>query len=299
MPSRKRGFTLIELLVVIAIIAVLIALLLPAVQQAREAARRTQCKNGLKQIGIALMNYHETRTTFPPGYVSLFDSSGNDTGPGWGWGAMILPEMDQAPLTGVATFGQPIEAPVNATIRVASLAAYLCPSDSLRTPWPAVTRDAVGNPTGTICQVAAGSYVGVFGVSEPGVDGEGVFFRNSRVGIRDILDGTATTIIVGERSQRWCESTWVGAVTNAEMFPPPGSPAVPVTENASGMVLGHTSDGPPNAPGTECNEFSSQHVGGAQFLFADGHVQLISSSINRAVFNALATRAGGEPAGGL
>ena len=83
------------------------------------------------------------------------------------------------------------------------------------------------------------------------------------------------------------------------MFPPPGSPAVPVTENASGMVLGHTSDGPPNAPGTECNEFSSQHVGGAQFLFADGHVQLISSSINRAVFNALATRAGGEPAGGL
>jgi prepilin-type processing-associated H-X9-DG protein len=145
--------------------------------------------------------------------------------------------------------------------------------------------------------VAAGNYVGVFGVSEPGVNCEGVFFRNSRIGIRDILDGTSSTLVVGERSQRWCEATWVGAVTNAQMFPPAGSPAVPTTENASGMVLGHTSDGTPNAPGIECNEFSSLHPGGAHFLFADGHVQLISTNINLTIFKALSTRAGHETVG--
>src|SRR5258706_7124903 len=90
----RRAFTLIELLVVIAIIAVLVAILLPAVQQAREAARRTQCKNNLKQIGIALQDYHGIFTRFPPGYVSNFDASGTDTGTGWGWGAMLLPQIE-------------------------------------------------------------------------------------------------------------------------------------------------------------------------------------------------------------
>jgi prepilin-type processing-associated H-X9-DG protein len=212
---------------------------------------------------------------------------------------MILPEMEQTPLQNSATFTQPIEAPANASMRVMSLVAFVCPSDSIRTPWAVVMRDAVGNPVSTICDIAAANYIGVFGVSEPGVDGEGIFFRNSRISMRDIVDGTSATLMVGERSQRWCEATWVGAVTNARMFPPAGSPAVPVTENASGMVLGHTSDGPPNTPGIECNEFSSPHAGGALFLFADGHVQLISSSINLAVFKSLSTRAGGEPAGGF
>ena len=293
----RAGFTLIELLVVIAIIAVLVALLLPAVQQAREAARRTQCKNNLKQIGIALQNYHDSHNTLPPGYISLFDSSGNDVGPGWGWASMILPELEQAPLQNSANFALPIEAPGNAVARVTQVRVHLCPSDPVRLTWSAVTRDALGNPTSTICDVASGNYVGVFGVSEPGVDGEGLFYRNSRIAMRDILDGTSATLAVGERSQRWCEATWVGAVTNAEMFPPAGSPAVPTTENGSGMVLGHTSDGPPNAPGIECNEFSSLHAGGAHFLFADGHVQLISTSINLTIFKALSTRAGGEAVG--
>src|SRR5881227_3378700 len=101
---RRHGFTLIELLVVIAIIAVLIALLLPAVQAAREAARRSQCVNNLKQMGLALHNYHDTVGVFPPGYVSsqapgskpILD--GNDTGPGWAWGSMILPQLEQDPL---------------------------------------------------------------------------------------------------------------------------------------------------------------------------------------------------------
>ena len=295
--GRCCGFTLIELLVVIAIISVLVALILPAVQQAREAARRSECKNNLKQIGLALQNYHGSYNTFPPGYVSTFDNSGNDTGPGWGWAAMILPEFEQAALQNSISFTQPIEAPINAAPRVAPLRMLLCPSDTARSPWSAVMRDAVGTPTSTICQVAASNYIGVFGVREPGIDGDGIFFRNSSVGIRDIVDGTSTTMQVGERSQRWCEATWVGAVTGAQLFPPSGSPAVPFVENASGMILGHTFEGPPNSPGLECNDFSSQHVGGAQFVFADGHVQFISTSMNKLVFRAMSTRAGGEPTG--
>src|SRR5438045_3222233 len=92
----RRGFTLIELLVVIAIIGVLIALLLPAVQAAREAARKVQCRNNLKQVGIALHNYHDTQGTFPMGYVAWPDPDPEHTAPGWGWAALILPQMEQA-----------------------------------------------------------------------------------------------------------------------------------------------------------------------------------------------------------
>lgn len=295
--DRASGFTLIELLVVIAIIAVLIALLLPAVQQAREAARRASCVNNLKQIGLALHNYHDSSNTFPPGYVSTFDNSGNDTGPGWGWGAMILSQMDQAAIRSTISFENPIESSVNAVPRTAIINTWLCPSDVAQTTWTAVTRDNLGNPLTTICKVSAANYVGMFGIPEPGIDGDGVFFRDSRIGIRDITDGSSQTLLVGERSQKWCVASWTGAVTGSQLFPPAGSPAVPLVENASGMILGHTFEGPPNAPGLECNCFSSLHSGGANLLFADGHVRFLSTSMDRNTFKALSTRAGGETVG--
>ena len=292
-----RGFTLIELLVVIAIIAILVALLLPAVQQAREAARRSQCVNNLKQVGLSLQNYHDSNQRFPPGYISTFDNAGNDLGPGWGWAARLLPFLEQKPLFGTIRLDQPIEAATNATARTTSIKVYLCPSDSVRGRWTASTHDSIGNVTGAVCDVASANYIGNFGVSEPGIDGEGIFFRNSQVALRDITDGTSSTLAVGERSQRWCEATWIGAVTNASLFPPAGSPALPFVQNASSMILGHTFEGPPNAIGLEGNNFNSAHSGGANFLFADGHVKFIGQSLDRFVFRNLSTRTGNETIG--
>ncbi len=161
--GRRPAFTLIELLVVIAIIAVLVALLLPAVQQAREAARRSQCVNNLKQLGLALQNYHDMHRLFPPGYVSNFDTSGNDTGPGWGWAALLMPCLDQMPLYNQINFSLPVESVQNAAPRLATIASELCPSDAGMQPnWWAVSRNfATGAVQQKICQVASSNYVGM------------------------------------------------------------------------------------------------------------------------------------------
>ena len=299
--TRRRGaaFTLIELLVVIAIIAILIGLLLPAVQKVREAAARISCTNNLKQIGLAQQNYHDAYHSFPPGYVSNYDSFGNDTGPGWGWAAFLLPQMEQGNVYTAIRFDQPIEAPVNGAVRVTPIKPYRCPGDDSPDTWTATTYDGTGKPVAPVCDVASANYVGVFGTTEPGVDGDGVFFRNSQIRMADITDGTSQTIMVGERSFRLCQATWVGAVTNAALFPPPRSPAPPVVENSSGMVLGHTGDGNgPGAPGSHVNQFSSSHGLGANFLFADGHVQFLGASMSYPVYRALSTRAGGEAVAG-
>ncbi len=139
MNTRRKAFTLIELLVVIAIIAILIALLLPAVQQAREAARRTQCKNHLKQIGLAMHNYHDANLVFPPAYVGSPTATGtafgvsypddNGNGPsGFAWGTMLLPFLDQTPLYNSLDFSQPCWAPQHAAAAKTKLSAFLCPS---------------------------------------------------------------------------------------------------------------------------------------------------------------------------
>ena len=180
--SRRRAFTLIELLVVISVIGVLVALLLPAVQTAREAARRAQCVNNCKQIGIALHNYEGTHQSLPPGYVSTFDATGTDLGPGWGWAAMMLPYFEQTTTFSTVNFSINVEVPANQTARLVIVGGFLCPSDRVESSWPAVDRDLVsGAPIRMICLVAPSNYVGMYGTSEPGPDGEGVLFRDSMI----------------------------------------------------------------------------------------------------------------------
>ena len=267
-PARQpSGFTLIELLVVISIIGLLIALILPAVQQARESASRIQCQNRVKQIGLALHSYHDVHRTFPPGYLSSFDSLGSDTGPGWGWAALILPQIEQQNTSDRIQFNQLIEDPINSTIRVFRIESYLCPSDSASQTWTAKRYDLAGSPLATICDVSSANYVGVYGTSEPGVDGDGVFSRNSNITMADISDGTSSTLMVGERSFRLGPATWTGVVTSANLFPLPGSPSPPVLNNPSGMTLGHT---------------------------GDGNVGFLTSSMNYKIYLALTTRSGNE-----
>jgi prepilin-type N-terminal cleavage/methylation domain-containing protein/prepilin-type processing-associated H-X9-DG protein len=295
---RSRAFTLIELLVVIAIIAVLVGLLLPAVQSARDAARRAQCVNNLKQIGLSLHNYHDIILALPPGYVSNFDASGNDTGPGWGWATMLLPRFEQTPLFNAINFSLAIENPANQTSRLPSVNNFLCPSDPTASVYWAVNRDAAtGDPISNICQVAPSNYVGMYGTGEPGPEGEGLFFRDSKVALRDITDGTSTTLAVGERSHRLGEATWVGSVTNAILFPTDNDGIGRYrTETSPGMVLGHVGEGVgPGDPRSDVNQFYSLHQGGGvNFLFADGHVQFLKATINYKTYQALATRAGAE-----
>ncbi|MDB5351412.1 MAG: Prepilin-type N-terminal cleavage/methylation protein/prepilin-type [Planctomycetota bacterium] len=293
-----RAFTLIELLVVISIIGILIALLLPAVQAAREAARRAQCVNNLKQMGLALHNYEGIHQALPSGYVSLVDATGTELGPGWGWSAMVLPQIEQTNVFSAVNFSISIEAAGNQTARLVTIAGFHCPSDRVMPSWPAVDRDLLtGAAIREICRLAPSNYVGMNGVSEPGPDGEGLLFRNSRVAYRDITDGLSQTIAIGERSHLLGPASWAGAVTGALLYDDDGDHIGTATvETAPGMVLGHAGEGAgPGANRSEPNQFYSLHAGrGVNFLFADGHVAFLKAAMNYKTYKALSTRGGGE-----
>lgn len=187
--SRKRGFTLIELLVVIAIIAILVALLLPAVQQAREAARRTQCKNNLKQIGLALHNYLDVNGAFPPSFVS--DISTLDT-PGGEWSihARILPYLEESNLYNLAQLELPYDAPENGDIAIQRVGAYQCPSD------PNDRTRVDGNGAPEHYPVSYGYNGGTWRVWDNATrrPGDGAFAPNARIAPRDFTDGMSNTL---------------------------------------------------------------------------------------------------------
>ena len=319
---NRRGFTLIELLVVIAIIAVLIALLLPAVQAAREAARRVQCVNNLKQVGLALHNYHDALGAFPMGYAArsraLPVDGQTDTAPGWGWGSMILPQMEGGPVFNAVNFALAVEAPQNATVIRTAMAAYVCPSDVTGGPFPALDGSTPGNALATMAPSSYAACVGndladsSTGLNNDGL-GNGVMFRNSRVRLADITDGSSQTILVGERAWANTEGVWAGVVTNGSTrrgpmnrCPTTGAPfyAAATLVQAHGNVLNTDTD-----PDGGLDDFSSLHTGGANVVFADGSVRFLKTVLRNAgkapdgstlyspsslVLQALATRNGGE-----
>jgi prepilin-type N-terminal cleavage/methylation domain-containing protein/prepilin-type processing-associated H-X9-DG protein len=300
MRRIAKGFTLIELLVVIAIIGVLIALLLPAVQAAREAGRRLQCANNLKQIGLAMHFYHSTSDTFPPAYITrvVSDSIEPEVGPGWGWGSMILNNLEQRALYNAINFSLPITDPGSLTVRTANLSVFLCPSNV--GTGPVTLRNEAGMVM--ISDLSACQYVASAGQLEPvefPASNNGVFYRNSRNGVRDITDGSSATIMVGERSRNIGDATWVGVIPTTRVCTNPKW-TIQECETASTIVVSHTGSAAtgniyvPNSKQSMVDDYWSRHPGGCNFLLCDGSVRFIKESVNPSVFSYLSTRAGGE-----
>lgn len=302
MPTRRYAFSLVELLVVIALIGVLVALLLPAVQAAREAARRSQCTNHLKQIGLALHHHHNARRVLPSGWTAfspgtqLPDPNGK---PGWGWAAALLPFLEESSTALRIDPRVDILDARHASTRVASLPVLLCPSESRESVF------SLPNESGTpICLLARANYVGNFGTGEiadaPSC-GNGTFFHNSRVRFRDITDGLSHTLLIGERSGLHGESTWVGVIAGAEEAMARVVGASDHTPNQIHDLAGHHDHDDNHESGDadhdhhdHLDDFGSDHTGITLFTRADGSVDTISDDIDLSTFKALCTRAGNE-----
>lgn len=315
MSSRqgvRRGFTLIELLVVIAIIAILIALLLPAVQQAREAARRTQCKNNLKQMGLALHNYHDVFGVLPPGWVSQYYQVPTGEPTIWSWGSMILPYIDQAPLynlvqPGTSRIDQNLAAGgARAQALTTPLTAFRCASDTgpglnnfsgamATAAAPATDLDTynrnVTNGTANVA-IATSNYVMVTDAGDsitPAVQEAtygpplGVAWNDSKVGLKDITDGTSNTLLIGERAFS-IKNLPIGA-GNALGFSPATSVGAYANQQcrsclaAVGISYWGLNQTVTNA-GHQSRGFSSNHTGGVHFVLGDGSVRFISENID-------------------
>ena len=279
MNPKRSGLTLVELLVVIAIIGVLVALLLPAIQSARESARRTQCSNNLKQIGMACLNYHDSFSGFPSGYIASVPYSVTvPTMPGWGWQSLILPMMEEVGVHSAIHFELPIEAPRNSIIQTV-ISGYLCPSDQVE-PVDFLLTDVGGN---AITYAAPSSYAACVGSDASEVDaatGNGVFYRNSHTRISMITDGTSHTTIIGDRGWGQVHGIWAGAPDSAVTRAGEFNPWQSATATAPALILAHNnwiniltdSDG-------GLDDFSSFHIDGANMLFADGSVRFIRSIV--------------------
>lgn len=298
---RRKGFTLIELLVVIAIIAILIALLLPAVQQARAAARRSQCKNNLKQLGLALANYESTFRILPPGRLGCdginngpCQGNPNFTRVGLSAFVLLLPQLEETGLYNQFDFddiawGQGSTwVAANATALRARPEVLVCPSDDSE---PTVTSNGI--------EVATGSYALVHGTLGPSngisanmkVFNTGPFNYKTPYYYRDIIDGLSNTIFIGEVTDAhtnlsmniWTQAGRHESCLRTAENPVNTEPGTGITTSPYGVPLN--------------GAFSSEHAGGAQFLFGDGHVSFLSENLSLITYRALATREGMEVVG--
>ena len=330
MVRRTRsGFTLIELLVVIAIIAILIALLLPAVQQAREAARRTQCRNNLHNIGLAIHNYHDVYTAMPPGsYHAVFGT----------WPLHLLPYLEQANLHrgfvnsgGITSFrngGIRYGSPQNRPVTTKQLPVYSCPSDTVTARSSLYSGITFHNYVANYGNTTRGrlSPHGVMGNGQPNVFGGAPFIEvissetggvatyyswiahdNKFIGmvrLRDIPDGTSNTLAISETVQGHDGDlrgfAWWGGGAHFETYRTPNSPQ-PDSLEAAGYCRPENPRNPPCVGRTPDNEESiaarSRHVGGVHAAMCDGSVRFFSDNINLDTWRWLGTAYGNEPIG--
>lgn len=287
MNATRRAFTLIELLVVIAIVGILMAMLVPAVQAARESARRASCSNNLRQIGIAIHVYHDVQQCIPPGWVGMNSAGAHDAegNTGWGWAAHLLPQLEQSVVANNTNFQVPILNAANADSRLTKLEFFICPSDV--TPETDFVLDSESG--GPLAKLAKSNYVGNFGTQEledceglpvgQQCKSDGAFFHNSYVNFGLFTDGLSHSFLVGERSAEKGFSTWVGVV--------PGG------EEAFARILG-IADHAPNHPTGHFDDFSSNHGHGTNFLLGDGSVRLFSQDVDLDAYQAMATIASGD-----
>jgi prepilin-type N-terminal cleavage/methylation domain-containing protein len=273
----SAGFTLIELLVVIAIIAVLIALLLPAVQQAREAARRTSCKNNLMQLGLAMANYEMAHETLPPGTINLTGPIENkEQGYHVSWIVHLLPYLDESNVYRAFNFDFGVYDDVNQTPRATMLEVLRCPSEF--------------RPNAATPGVALSSYAGCHhDVEAPiDVDNNGVLYLNSQVRYEDIPDGSSNTILIGEKRLSTPDFGWASG-TRSTLRNTGNLPNTQAnTQAGAEATVGDDEPAPP------ANEFGSAHTGGSQFGLGDGSARFISENINLEVFQLLGNRADGK-----
>ena len=318
MPTRRSlcapcGFTLVELLVVIAIIGVLIALLLPAVQQAREAARRMQCSNNLKQLGIALHNYHDTFLSFPSGYIDIRDRPGHADNHGhWSWTALVLPFVELGNVHDVLQVGtaSPTEAlTAHQDVMQTRYDAFRCPSD---TGPDFSDKDrclgcTIANSGGTDQGLSLTNYLGVnssayvrawkatnYGDGTTGATG--MFYKDSNTRMRDITDGTSNTLMVAERCYEIGQHSYLGGELFAcrdrdgrgpdnNQWPDRSAPSGGNADQGMYRILLTTIMSPNNpAPSTTATGpgtgMSSLHPGGAQAVLADGSVRFLPETLH-------------------
>jgi prepilin-type N-terminal cleavage/methylation domain-containing protein/prepilin-type processing-associated H-X9-DG protein len=305
--QRRRGFSLIELLVSTAVISILISLLLPAVQVTREAARKTQCRSQMRQLGIALHNFHDVYRVFPASGWTV-PGPGNPSGAYISWRAAILPYLEQTALHESYDLRSDWWAAQNLSAGANAVTLYKCPSTPTQ-PAPLLLAPKSPRPElrlGT--PLARADYEAIMGVREAIAPARytsksitrSVLHRNSTVRIADIIDGTSTTIVLTECAGR--PAVYRGRQSRTDLSNEQGNGWI---DSESAFSLdGASADGSMQGQGpqltphginvTNENEPYSFHEQGAFFLFADGHVEMLNQDIDLSVLAAMVTRAAGE-----
>ncbi len=328
-PLKRRGFTLVELLVVIAIIGILVALLLPAIQAAREAARRTQCSNHLKQIGVAIHNYVDTFKNLPMGFTNDYGLAQNYLGQNyahhgdgvtpmryyasWTWSAYVAPFMELSAqhqtLNVTGTWAaQSLLSAESQQVIAAPVPTLRCPSDTGKDPHNG-GEYRPANSAGTRLYAASANYAGVCDDDSANVDNRqnncsGVLFVDSDVKLRDVVDGTSAVLMVGERCRyrfhmRCSETQDCGA---AIVFVTGASNQLAHDNRSNAAAVGSAARGI-NWDSTDVcgnlwnakTSFHSQHPGGAQFVLVDASTHFISENVDLTTFRRLAHKSDGNP----